>query len=132
MKNNDENMFVFSASEKMPHDMSWEELLSQREHLNHIVEEYEAGLKVLSDEFLFRLNEQKINGTVVGNYSISKSVRYGFDTTFDEAKELGAIKPTIDQAALKALHLGGKVSVPGVRKTEFVTVREVVKNENKK
>lgn len=110
-------------------EMTWEELLIRREALNGVIENLEAEKKILSDEFLYRLNEEKISGKVVGNWSISKSTRYSFDTTVDQAKELGAAeqKWVIDTATLKQLVQKG-TQVPGTKKIEYVNVREVVKS----
>lgn len=111
-----------------PIKMSWEDLLLLREKYNAEKENIDAALSVISHECLERLQQEKVNGKVVGNYSISKSTRYGFDTTLAEAQELGATKLVVDASALKAIHLGGKVTVPGVKKTEYVMIREVVRS----
>lgn len=112
--------------EKTITDLTWGELLARREILTASIEELEAEKKVLSDEFLFRLQEEKTNGKVVGNWSISKATRYSFETTMAEARELGAVKETIDASVLKQQHLKG-IKVPGVKKIEYAIVREVVK-----
>ena len=113
--------------EKPISELAWEELLDRREVVNELKENLEAELKVLSEEFLLRLQEEKVNGKIVNNWAISKATRYGFDTTLEQAQELGAVKTVVDSAALKALHTKG-ILVPGVKKTEYVMVREVVKN----
>lgn len=112
-------------------ELTWEELLARREVVMSNLEEIEAEKKVLSDEFLHRLEEEKISGKVVGNWSISKATRYVFDTTIEEAKALGAViqKEVLDSAMLKNLVQKG-IQVPGAKKVEYPTVREVVKTQS--
>ena len=110
-----------------PENISWEDLLELREKVMMQKEELEATVKVLSEEFLHRLAEEKLSGKVVGNYSISKAVRYGFETTLEQATELGATKTVVDPTALKKLMQKG-IIIPGVKKTEYCMVRTVEKN----
>lgn len=108
--------------------MSWENLLARREAVIQVLENLEAEKQILSDEFLARLQEEKISGKVIGNWSISKATRYGFDTTLEQAQELGAVKTVVDQMALKKLFQKG-IDIPGAKKTEYCMVREVTKSE---
>lgn len=109
-----------------PAQVSYEELLKTREELMAKKEELEAALSVISDELLFRLTEEKISGKIVGNYSITKATRVSFDVSLETAQALGATKEVIDQAVLKK-QLAAGVDVPGMKKTEYIMVREVVK-----
>jgi|GEM_PF-3384298 len=109
---------------KMPINMSIEEILIVREQLVSKKEELEAGISVLGGELLERLKKEKVNGMVVSNYSISKVNRVSFTTSVSEAKELGATTETIDTKMLKILFNKG-VDVPGVKISEYVSVREI-------
>jgi hypothetical protein len=107
---------------------TWEELLKLREKLSFALENAEAGLKEISAIMLEMLQKEKINGKIVGDWSISKATRLSFTTPIEKAQELGAVKTSIDQAKLKALFQKGIVPVEDMKKTEYVLVREVVKN----
>ena len=124
-----DNMAEHYLNEKLPQDMTFEEILKHREVLAYAKEQMEAAMKVYSDELLIRLKEENISGKVVGNKSISKATRLSFKTTLDEARTLGAIKEAIDSEILKKLYYS-KVNVPGVNITEYVMVKDVVKKEH--
>lgn len=116
-------------NEKPLSEYTWEQLLEYREKFVTQQEEIEAGLDVLKKEMLIRLQEENVNGKVVGNYAITKATRVSFKTPIDEAEALGAIKKTVDTAALKKLYNDG-IQISGVEKTEYVTVREVEKKND--
>lgn len=105
----------------------WESLLAYREKLNAQKEEAEAGLSVINSELLVKLKEEKINGKVVGDWSISKATRITYDISLPEAEQYGAVKRSVDQTILKQLAKSG-VEIPNEKKTEYVLVKEVVKN----
>lgn len=100
------------------------ELLDRKVELGHQLEETEAELKVLSEELLRRLNDEKLNGMVVNDYSISKAVRYSFKTPLDWCILHGAVKQAPDSKILKKLLLSG-VEVPDANKTEYVLVKQI-------
>lgn len=110
-------------------NITWQELLVTREKAVLAKEELEASIKVINDEMLERLKEEKINGKVIDNYSISKATRYSFDVDLKKAKELGAVKEMVDQALLKQMYFKG-VKFDGIKTTEYILVREVIKDEN--
>lgn len=114
---------------KLPSEMTFEEIIEFREKLNTQKEEIEAALSVLSDEIINRFKIEKVNGMVVGNIAITKVSRTVFEVTLEQAKDLGAIimKEVVDNDALKKLHALG-VKVP-FRITEYVTIKEI-KNGN--
>lgn len=109
-------------------EITWEELLQYREKMSVAKEAMEAALKVISDECLERLNKEKLNGKLVGNFTVTKISKMSFDTSLESAQELGATKMVVDQGALKKLFLEG-IPVPGVKKTEYVMIKEVSKGE---
>lgn len=106
----------------------WEELLAYREKLNAQKEEAEAGLSVINTELLAKLKEEKINGKVVGDFSISKATRITYDISLPEAEQYGAVKRSVDQTILKQLAKSG-VEIPNEKRTEYVLVKEVNKSE---
>lgn len=110
-------------------ETTWDDLLLAREKAVIVKEEMEASLAVISEEMLHRLAEEKINGKIVGGWSISKATRYSFDTDLKTAKEYGATKEVIDNSKLKELHLKG-IEIPGTKKSEYVMVKEIKKSED--
>lgn len=114
--------------EKLPSEMTYEKLLEMRFQANTTMEELEAAIKVVNEELLIRLRAEKSSGKVVGNWAISKVVRYSFDTSLDDARALGAIKESVDSSKLKILTQKG-IKIPGTKRSEYVLVREVEKPE---
>jgi hypothetical protein len=109
-------------------ELTWDELLTRREALLQVIENLEAEKSAMSAEFLARLQDEKLSGKVVGNWSITKAARISFDVTIEQARELGAVKETIDQPTLKKMYQSG-VNVPGIKRTEYITVRQVDANK---
>lgn len=109
-------------------EVSYEELLTKRERLSHTKEEIEAALSEISFILLDRLNEEKVHGKIIGEWSLSKATRYSFTTPLDKAKEIGAIKETIDQTKLKAAFQKGIIPESEVKRTEYLLVRLIEKN----
>lgn len=106
---------------------SIEEILESREKLNLQLEELNAAMKVLSDELLHRLNEEKKTGMIVGTKAITKAVRLSFSKVkIEQARELGATETVevVSSKMLKNLYNQG-VAIEGVVRSEYVTVREV-------
>lgn len=115
-------------TEKLPEEMTYEELLEMRDQANHAIEQIQAGMKVVNDELMIRLANEGLSGKIIGNWGISKATRYSFETTLEEAKELGATKEAVDTTKLKKLLTAG-VAIPGVKKSEYILVREVEKDK---
>ena len=114
------------VEEKPLSELTWDELLVKREALLQFIENLEAAKAALSEEFMARLQQEKISGKVVGNWSISKATRITFKLTVDQAREFGAVKESVDQTVLKNAYFNG-AQVPGMQKTEYPIVREVEK-----
>jgi hypothetical protein len=114
--------------EKLPAEMTYEEILEQRENANHIMEQIKASVDVLNEELKLRLTEEKISGKVVGNWAISKATRVSFDIPLEEAEALGATKMVVDQTKLKSMLKKG-VAIPGIKKSEYIIVRAVEKED---
>ena len=100
------------------------ELLDKKMELGHQLEEVQAGLKVISDEILSRLDAEKLSGMVVNDYSISKATRYSFKTPLEWCVLHGAVKQAPDSKILKEILLSG-VDVPESNKTEYVLVKQI-------
>lgn len=104
--------------------MSKEELVTLYANTLSEQEEVEATIKAVKDELTSRMDT---NGEIIGNYSITKANRINFKVTFDEAKELGAVKPAIDNTVLKQLYDKGIEIKHEV--TEYLLIK-AVKNES--
>ena len=83
-------------------------------------EEVEATIKVIKDELASRMDT---NGEVIGDYSITKAKRINWKVTFEQAKELGAVKPAIDNTVLKQLYDKGIEIAHEV--TEYLLIKAV-------
>lgn len=94
------------------------------------LEELEASISVVRSEMANRLDAEKIKGTIVGEYSITKVTRVNFRPSLEQARELAATKTveTIDTQALKRLHDSG-VEIPNTTTTDFVMVKPLQKGE---
>lgn len=104
-----------------------EDLVQSCVKAKEAIEELEANEKMLKDEIGDRLRKMKINGTKVGDYTVSRVKRLAFpDITLSQAKELGAVKETINQDILRKLIAGGAKIKHAI--TEFISIRYV---ENK-
>lgn len=117
-------------TETLPQEMTYEQLLEARDQANHRIEELKSAVQIVNEEIMQRLAAENITGKVVGNWGISKATRFSFDTSIEEAEALGAVKQVVDQTELKSLLKKG-VAVPGVRKSEYIIVREVEKADKK-
>lgn len=101
-----------------------QELIEALERFNDIYDDVQQNLVMIRSELLSRLEEEKKDGEVIGEYSIKKSKRISFKTTLEEAKEFGAVKEAVDNDVLKKLHTSG-VEVPGAQETVFLSVRKM-------
>ena len=113
------------ATDKLPADMTYEELIEARENAAYKVEHAQAEMTVFNQELLERLKTEKLSGKVVGDYALSRCSRLSFQVDLKMAEELGATKPTIDQAKLKALYQKG-IELP-VTKSEYIRVNLIKK-----
>jgi hypothetical protein len=110
---------------KIPSEMRIEDVLKRREELGYLLDDIKGEISVLNDEILIKLNEKKLNGMIVEDFQISKARRFSFtETPLSYAKEMGAIKESIDNTKLKALATKG-VEVPGMNLSEYVIVRKI-------
>jgi len=109
-------------------EMTYEQLLELRFQANTIIEEQEAAVKIVNEELSLRLDAEKLTGKAVGNWGISKAVRFSFKTTLEEAQALAATKEVPDPAKLKKLLAAG-VAIPGVSKSEYIMVRQIEKEQ---
>lgn len=106
-----------------------EGLLEQREKLVHMRDEIDASLKVISEELVIYLDEQKLKGTIIGDWTVSKATRLSFKTPLDWASQHGATKLAVDNSKLKALYQKG-VEVPEVNITNYVLIKQVDKSDS--
>jgi hypothetical protein len=115
-------------------EMTLEDLVEKREEINQAIEEITAGVVVINQEILQRLNDMKVNGTIVGDKTVTKVVRTTFAPSVEEARALGATEVVteekLDQKMLRKLHESG-ATVPGTRTSEYIQVRLIEKLEEK-
>ena len=90
-----------------------------------------ASMVMIRTEILARLEEEKIDGCLVGEYSVTKATRINFKTTLEQAGELGAVKQAVDTEALRKLHNKG-IKVPGTSITIYLSVRRISQDEAEK
>ncbi len=112
----------------IPAEMNYEQLLELRERTNQEIEDLQAALSVVNQELLIKLDAEKLTGKIVGNWGVTKAVRYSFKTSIDEARALGAIKESVDSTKLKIL-LNKGIPIPGVSRSEYITVRAIDTSE---
>lgn len=114
---------------KLPHEMTTEEILEEREKADLMIEQLEAAKSVFNSELLDRLNTEKVDGMVVGEKSITKVKRYSFKTPLSYAEEMGAVKTVVDTEKLKSLVLKG-IDVPEVNVTEYILVKTIKREDD--
>lgn len=88
-----------------------EQLVDRFLELGYKIEEIEAEKQVLKEEILTRVKD---NGETIGHYNVTKVTRtnYNFSgITIDQARDIGAIKESVDNDILKKMYLS-KVKLP--------------------
>ena len=111
--------------------LSKEKLIEKLDEFNVANEETMACLVMIREELLNRLEEEKKDGERIGEYSVTKAKRISFKTSFEEAKDLGAVKEAVDTGKLRVLHNKG-VKVPGTSITTYLSVRRLSQDETEK
>ena len=111
--------------------LSKEKLIEKLDEFNVANEETMACLVMIREELLNRLEEEKKDGERIGEYSVTKAKRISFKTSFEEAKDLGAVKEAVDTGKLRVLHNKG-VKVPGTSITIYLSVRRLSQDEAEK
>lgn len=119
-----------AAPEASISELTWDQLLTRREAVITLQEELEAELSVIKDEIVSRLDEEKINGKIVGDKNIS--VRTVYSTDKETAKELGAITVStserVNTTIIKELFQKG-IEIKNLQITKTPLVTEVKKEE---
>ena len=107
-----------------------QDLIALYDESERELEELEARLTVIRQEFLARLKEKKQDSQIVENgadkWTVTPFLKVNVSNVSEEtAKDLGAWKKVvtekIDSAVLKALHKKG-IEVPGLSFDEFVRI----------
>ena len=113
--------------------LSKEKLVEKLQEINLENEQTMAGMVMIREELLARLDEEKKDGELVGEYSITKAIRITFKTTLEQAAELGAVVKTskVDTTMLRKMHDSG-VKVPGVDVKTYLSVRRLKQEEVEK
>lgn len=109
-------------------ELSWEELMEFRAKIIQEQENLEAAVSVIKDEMVARLEEEGMDGKIVGDKTIS--IRTSYTTDKETARELGAIKTVtserIDVAMIKALYFK-KVEIPNLQIIKSPAVLDVIR-----
>ena len=111
--------------------LSKEELIEKLQVFNLEEEQVMASMVMIREEILARLEEEKKDGELIGEYSVTKAKRVNFKTSLEEAQEFGAVKQSVDTTVLKRLYDKG-VKVPGVSITTYLSVRRLSQKETEK
>ena len=111
--------------------LSKEKLIDKLQAFNLEEEQIMASMVMIRTEILARLEEEKVDGCLVGEYSVTKASRINFKTTLEQAQELGAIKQAVDTDVLRKLHNKG-IKVPGTSITIYLSVRRISQDEQEK
>lgn len=99
-----------------------QELVESLAKAKEVIEELKANESLLKDEVKDRLHASKISGTKCGDYLVSIVKRVWFPNfPLSKARDLGAIKETVDTTILKKLMKKGVEVEHQI--SEFVTVR---------
>lgn len=109
-------------------NFSKEELINKLDELNIANEDLMASMVMIRTEIMARLDDEKKDGELIGDYSVSKTKRVTFKTSVEQAEELGAVKKAVDTTKLKKLYDKG-VEVPGTNITVYLSIRKIIKNE---
>jgi len=110
--------------------LSKEELVEKLWKFNTKYDDAMASMVMIRQEILTRLEEEKKDGELVGEYELSKRVRINIKTPIEKARELGATKEeeVIDRPKLTSLHKFG-VKIEGITETIYLSVRRIKQEE---
>jgi len=108
---------------KIP-DYTKEELVKFYNEVRDTLGVLEATRQEIGKEILSRM---KTDGEVVDHSALTKGRRIDFQIDLEKARELGAVKETVDNVILKKLHLKG-VKIPHTI-TEYLIVRQIEEKE---
>jgi len=111
--------------------LSKEELVNKLQEFNLKEEETMASMVMIREEILHRLDDEKKDGELVGEYSLTKAKRVSFKTTLDQAQEFGAVKQAVDSGVLRKLYNKG-IKIPGVEISTYLSVRRLAQEEAEK
>ena len=112
-------------------DLSKEELVNKLQEFNLQEEQVMASMVMIREELLNRLEDDKKDGELVGEFSITKAKRVSFKTTIEQAQEFGAVKQAVDSGVLRKLYNKG-IKIPGVEITTYLSVRRLAQEEAEK
>ena len=101
-----------------------EELINKLEELNIANEDLMASMVMIREEVMARLDEEKKDGEIIGDFSVTKTKRVTFKTSIEQAEELGAVKKAVDTTKLKKLYDKG-IKIPETNVTIYLSVRKL-------
>jgi len=108
---------------KQPAEMTDEELVERHEELRFMLEELDAEAKIIREEFGDRLDNEHIDGKLVGDYNVSRKKMTTFpDFPIEKAREFGAIKEAIDTTLLRKINK--TTPIEGAKEVSYVTISQ--------
>jgi len=110
--------------EKLPAEMTDEELVERHEVLKFQLEELDAEAKIIREEFGDRLANEHLDAKIVGDFNVGKTTMVRFsDTPLEVAKEYGATKEVIDEPMLRKLYKAG-TPIEGAKEITYVKITQ--------
>ncbi len=110
--------------ELLPDKMTDEQLVERHEQVRFQLEELDAEAKIIREEFGDRLDSEHVDGKLVGDFNVGRRKMTKFpDFPIEKAKELGAVKETIDTTMLRKIHK--TTPIKGAQEVSYVTITHV-------
>ena len=107
----------------MPFEMTDSQLVERHEQLKYEMEERDAEAKIIREEFADRLTKAGVDSKVVDDFTVVKKKMTTFpETTIEFARQMGAVKDTIDTVVLRGLVAKG-IKVEGKQEVVYVTIQ---------
>jgi len=77
---------------KQINEMTDKELMGYYEATDAALEETDACKAMIKDEFMDRLDEQKVNSKIIGDWSVTKITKNKITASLEKAREFGCVK----------------------------------------
>lgn len=116
-----ESPIVRSETEKLPAELTDEELVERHEQIKYFLEELDAEAKIIREEFGGRLEKEHLDAKLVGDFNINRKTMISFpDFPLEKAHELGAVKEAVDTNLLRKIHK--TTPLEGAQEVSYVTI----------
>lgn len=108
----------------LPAEMTDEQLVERHEQLRFTLEGLDAEAKIIREEFGDRLDNEHVDGKLVGDFNVGRRTMIKFpDFPIEKAKELGATKEAVDTNLLRKIHKA--TPIKGAQEVSYVTITHV-------